>query len=349
VFFDILAASQAPTAGEEHMTEFGLFTMVLPVLVPVFVGWLAVRVHFLGSQDAKALTSAFLYIFLPALIVGHLSGQNLVVLFGPRFILATAALMLVIYAAGFLVNRFVLGRSLGTSALSAFACSKFNAMVVGLPLLLVAIGHHAIVAVVISLIIGYFTILPITLFLLEVDRANQVGHETGYGAVFLASLRHVILDPLVIATIAGILIAALSIPLPGWIKESLSVLGAAAIPVPLVAVGMTIGASAMNTSIREAIWVTLVRVVASPLLAIAFARLFGLSPLFSIALVISFSLPTAKMAFAVAEKHGVYEQQMAAIVTLSTISLVVVFPLFMWICEHLWPGVIHKISFSGVL
>jgi hypothetical protein len=40
---------------------------------------------------------------------------------------------------------------------------------------------------------------------------------------------------------------------------------------------------------------------------------------------------------------------MAAIVTLSTISLVVVFPLFMWICEHLWPGVIHKISFSGVL
>lgn len=331
------------------MSEFEIFTMVLPVLVPVLIGWLAVRVKLLGSQDAKALTSAFLYIFLPALIVGHLATQNLAELFNLRFIFATAALMALIYAVVFFFNRLVLRRSMATSALAAFACSKFNAMVVGLPLLLVAIGHQAIIAVVINLLIGYFTILPVTLFLLEIGKAQQAGSGTGYAAVLGSALRHVALDPLVLSALAGFLIAALHVGLPRWLSESLTIIGAAAIPVPLVAVGMTIGASTVNESIREAVWVTLVRVVASPILAIAFARLFGLSPLYSIALVISFSLPTAKMAFALAEKHGAYEEQMAAIVTMTTVSLIVVFPLFIWVCEHLWPGVIQKGHLMGAM
>ena len=324
--------------------------MVLPVLVPVLVGWLVVRGKLLGSQDAKALTSAFLYIFLPALIIGHLATQNLTELFDVRFILATATRMLAIYGVILCVNRMLLRRSWATSALSAFACSKFNAMVVGLPLLLVAIGHRAIIAVVINLLIGYFTILPVTLFLLEIGKSQQAGHDTRYGAVIGNALRHVALDPLVLATVVGLLIAALRIGLPAWLSDSLSIIGAAAIPVPLVAVGMTIGAStAINQSVREAVWVTLVRVVASPILAIEFARLFGLSPVYSIALVISFSLPTAKMAYALAEKHGEYEGQMATIVTMTTISLVVVFPIFMWVCEHLWPGVIQKGHMLGAM
>lgn len=331
------------------MSEFEIFTMVLPVLVPVLIGWLAVRVKLLGSQDAKALTSAFLYIFLPALIVGHLATQNLAELFDLRFIFATAALMALIYAVVYFFNRLMLRRSMATSALAAFACSKFNAMVVGLPLLLVAIGHQAIIAVVINLLIGYFTILPVTLFLLEIGKAQQAGSGTGYAAVLGSALRHVALDPLVLSALAGLLIAALHVGLPGWLSESLTIIGAAAIPVPLVAVGMTIGASTVNESIREAVWVTLVRVVASPILAIAFARLFGLSPLYSIALVISFSLPTAKMAFALAEKHEAYEEQMAAIVTMTTVSLVVVFPIFIWVCEHLWPGVIQKGHLMGAM
>jgi hypothetical protein len=330
------------------VSELWIFTLVLPVLVPVLAGWLVVRVKLMGAQDSKALTSAFLYIFLPALIIGHLATQDLAALFNVRFILATAALMCGIYAAALFVNKFVLRRPTATSALSAFACSKFNAVVVGLPLLLVAIGHRAVIATVINMIIGYFTILPVTLFLLEIERAEESGNSTSYTAVAASALRHVAMDPLVIATVTGLLIAGLRIGLPRWLSESLSVMGSAALPVPLVAVGMTIGASTMNDSIREAVWVTLVRVVASPVLAIVVAKLFGLPPLYSIALVISFSLPTAKMAFALAEKHGTYEGQMAAIVTMTTISLIVVFPVFIWVCEHLWPGVIPKGSLIGM-
>lgn len=326
------------------MSELQIVEMVLPVLAPVLVGWLAVRLKLLAVGDAKALTSAYLYIFLPALIVGHLAKQNLTALFDVPFILATVALMLAIYGFILLLHRFVLRRPLGDSVMAAFACAKFNAVVVGLPLLLIAIGKQAIVAVLINLVIGYFTILPLTLFLLEVAKAGESEEGIQVAAVVGRAMRHTIFDPLILATLLGIAIAALHLTLPGWLDETLIALSGAAIPVPLVAVGMTISGAAFTAGIGEVLWVSAVRVIASPLLAIGAARAFGLSPVYSIALVISFSLPTAKMAFAIAESHGVYERAMAAIVTITTLSMLVMYPVFLWICERLWPGVVGRVG-----
>ena len=324
------------------MSELQIVEMVLPVLAPVFVGWLAVRLRLLAVGDARALTSAYLYIFLPALIIGHLAKQNLAALFDVPFILATVALILGIYGFILLLHRFVLRRPLGDSVMAAFACAKFNAVVVGLPLLLIAIGKQAIVAVLINLVIGYFTILPLTLFLLEVAKAGESEEGIKVAAVVGRAMRHTMLDPLILATLLGIAISALHLSLPGWLDDTLFALSGAAIPVPLVAVGMTISGAAFRAGIGEVLWVSGVRVIASPLLAIVVARAFGLSPVYSIALVISFSLPTAKMAFAIAESHGVYERAMAAIVTITTLSMLVMYPVFLWICERLWPGVVGK-------
>jgi predicted permease len=326
------------------MSELQIVEMVLPVLAPVLVGWLAVRLKLLAVGDAKALTSAYLYIFLPALIVGHLAKQNLAALFDRPFILATVALMLGIYGFILLLHRFVWRRPLGDSVMAAFACAKFNAVVVGLPLLLIAIGKQAIVAVLINLVIGYFTILPLTLFLLEVAKAGESEEGIQVAAVVGRAMRHTIFDPLILATLLGIAIAALHLTLPGWLDETLIALSGAAIPVPLVAVGMTISGAAFTAGIGEVLWVSAVRVIASPLLAIGAARAFGLSPVYSIALVISFSLPTAKMAFAVAESHGVYERAMAAIVTVTTLSMLVMYPVFLWVCERIWPGVVGRVG-----
>ncbi len=119
-------------------------------------------------------------------------------------------------------------------------------------------------------------------------------------------------------------------------------LGSAAIPVPLVAVGMAICGVSFKEDIGEVLWVSIVRVVASPILAIFIARTFGLSPIYSIALVISFCLPTAKMAFAMAESRDAYSRAMAGIVTITTLSMLLVYPVFLWVCERLWPGVVGK-------
>src|SRR5277367_302959 len=243
------------------MSESQIFEMVLPVLAPVLVGWLAVRLKLLAVGDAKALTSAYLYIFLPSLIVGHLAKQNLAALFDVRFIVATLALMLGIYGFILLLHRFVLRRPLGDSVMAAFACAKFNAVVVGLPLLLIAIGKQAIVAVILNMLIGYFTILPLTLFLLEFAKAEESGDAVKFKAVAGTAMRHTILDPLILSTLAGLAMAAVHVGLPGWLDQTLFTLGSAAIPVPLVAVGMAISGVSFKENIGEVLWVSIVRVV----------------------------------------------------------------------------------------
>ncbi len=196
------------------MNEFKIFQLVLPVLVPVLAGWLIVRAKLLNAGDAKALTSVYLYIFLPALIVEHLAGLDLSVLFNVRFILATLSLILGIYGAVLIVYKLLLRRTLASSALAAFACSKFNSVIVGLPLLLIAIGRQAIPATAINLIIGYFTILPLTLFLLEFAKEEETGHATKIAKVVRGALQQTLFDPLILATIIGLLLAAAKIALP---------------------------------------------------------------------------------------------------------------------------------------
>lgn len=71
----------------------------------------------------------------------------------------------------------------------------------------------------------------------------------------------------------------------------------------------------------ETSWMSAVRVILSQALAIVIAMAFHLQPVFAIALVISFSLPTAKMMLPPAEEQGLYVQQAVGIITATTVSL----------------------------
>ncbi len=245
--------------------------------------------------------------------------------------------MLGIYGLVLLTYRLLLHRPLEVSALAAFAASKFNAVVLGLPLLLIAIGRPAVGMVIINVVLGYLTILPLTLVLLEIAKEPQ---SLKLPMVVARAIRHAVFDPLIIAAAVGLMLAAMRAEVPVWLNHTLFTLGGAAVAVPLVAVGMTLSEIHFNENVGDVSSISTIRVVASPILAIEVARLFALSPAYAIALVVSFSLPTAKMAFALAEGHGVYVKPLAAIVAVTTLSMMIVYPAIIWICENLWPGTI---------
>jgi predicted permease len=321
------------------MSELEVITLVLPVLLPVGVGWLIVRINLLKASNADVLATLFLHVCAPALIVMLLAGQDLASLIEPRLILATLFLMLGLYGGLFVAHALVLRRGLGVSAFAAFAGTKFNAVVVGFPVLLATVGHHAIVSTTINIVIGYFTILPLTLILSDVSKS---GGKSGAAVVeaLLATLKKAVIHPLVVATILGLLLAGTGVHLPDWLDKTLLTLGSAAIPTALLAVGMSLNALSMRENAAEIAWMSAARVILSPALAIVVAKVFGLSSVFAIALVVSFSLPTAKMVLPLAEEHGTYVKQAAGIIAVTTASLVVLWPFVIWMCERLWPGVV---------
>ena len=80
------------------MTELEIIALVMPTLLLVAVGWVIVRVGLFSADDADVLSTLFLHVCAPALIVAHLAKQDLAALIEPAFILATLFLTLVLYA-----------------------------------------------------------------------------------------------------------------------------------------------------------------------------------------------------------------------------------------------------------
>jgi len=324
------------------MSEFDLVALIVPVLFPVLVGRAAVLARVLARTDARVLTSFFLYVAAPALLIVVIAKEDAAELFEPKYVAATTLLMLLQYGLLFSIHRYGSKRTAEVSAFAAFTGAKFNAVVMGLPVLLVALGHKVIGAVAMNLVISYLTILPLTLVIHQLGHSSQARVGTTVAGAVGHALRSALMYPLVVATLIGLGLSELGWRLPGWLDASLRGLGAAATPAALVAVGMAVSGGGFQTRRVEVSLMSLFRVVISPVMAIGLAFLMGLSPFFSIALVVSFSLPTAKMVFALAESYKTYSEEAANTIVVTTASMVVVFPAVLWTCEWLWPGVVGR-------
>lgn len=211
--------------------------LILPILLPILAGALVVQAGILSRSDSHALGLFFLYLAVPSLLISQLGKQELSELYDPRYLVAFVGLSLALYGGVYLVERMLLKRGVAVSAMAAFAGSKFNAVVLGLPVLHGTLGEAASVPFIINVVLGYFTILPLTVAL--VGRGSGSDSEEGPKAVLTAVLS-VFKDPLIIGALIGLAIAVTGFQLPSWLDQTLESLAAAAVPTALVATGMAI-------------------------------------------------------------------------------------------------------------
>lgn len=82
------------------MTIGDVTAIVLPLIVPIALGWAAVRTGLLGAEAAHPLTTIFMWICAPALLIVVLSGEDLSDLLDIRFLLATVVLIMGSFTCG---------------------------------------------------------------------------------------------------------------------------------------------------------------------------------------------------------------------------------------------------------
>ncbi|MDN6845847.1 MAG: AEC family transporter, partial [Corynebacterium variabile] len=119
-------------------------------------------------------------------------------------------------------------------------------------------------------------------------------------------------NPLIIAAVAGIILATLRTTadwtLPELIAEPVATLAGAAVPVALIAFGMSIAQVRVlgSTSPKRSVWAAaVVKTVIHPLIAYALARLlFDASGAALLAFVVVAALPTAQNVFTYSQRFG---------------------------------------------
>ena len=287
------------------MNLAGIF---LNTLLPVFA--LAAVGAFAGPRlglDARTLSRAAYYVFIPAFVFTTLSGAQLEFGVAARVTLYTVAVHLACAGLGFLVAR-VLGRSNKVAAAFVLIAVFGNVGNFGLPIVQFDLGREA-------LPIGtvYFLAILTVSFVVGVAAAS-LSHGVNARAVL-----NVLKTPALLALPPAILVNALDWVMPVPVARGLDLLSGAMIPVMLVGLGVQLAQTGLPRVTGDVIASSLVRLVGGAALAVVLAVPFGVSGLERSVGILQAAMPTAVLASIIALEHDLLPDLVTGAVMVSTL------------------------------
>jgi predicted permease len=134
----------------------------------------------------------------------------------------------------------------------------------------------------------------------------------------------VFLNPIVIGALSGPAFGFTGFGLPEVIDETLALLGKAAAPVSLFAVGATLATCRIAGDMREALVVTVLKLAMLPALVwVSAALVFDLRPDWVTVAVLAAAMPAGANVYVFARKYNAYVNRATAVVLVSTLVSVV--------------------------
>lgn len=159
--------------------------------------------------------------------------------------------------------------------------------------------------------------------------ASFVAAGTLGGASVGKSAMALIKNPLILACLAGIGLNLSGVGLPGWSQDTVELLGRAALPLGLVAVGVALRPAALLRIDRGVLATNSVKLLLMPALVLALTWILQLDPVSRDVALLFAALPTATSAYILARQLGGDAELMAAIITGQT--LLAMFTLPFWL------------------
>lgn len=273
-----------------------------------FVGWLLGRLRVLGDAAQPVIAKLTFTVAIPALLVSTIARTDLHVVFS-RAAATTALSTLVVIAVAVAVLRGLWRLDTDRVTIGTMAASYLNAGHLGIPIAVYLVGDA--VAVVPTLLFQLFLIAPVSFTLLErarlADRAKAAAPTVPRSVSAMAVVRQVVRNPVIVAAVTGLLLAALPWDVPAALLEPFRLVGAAAAPLALIAFGMSLAVprpADERLVDRELVLVVVLRNLAHPLLAAVLGRALGLDGHALLAVVTMAALPTAQNVLVYAIQYG---------------------------------------------
>ena len=133
-------------------------------------------------------------------------------------------------------------------------------------------------------------------------------------------------NPLIIATVGGLLFNLSGLQIPDWLGPTLGRIGNASIPLGLMAAGAGLEWKRLGDGRVLTLSLLVIKHVGMPLSAWVLAGLWGLSPVQTSVLLVFSALPTASSAYVLAARMGFDGSYVAGLVTLSTLAAALSLP-----------------------
>jgi malonate transporter len=304
--------------------------LILPVFAVVITGWIVGATGYLSRGLSDALIHFAYNVAMPALLIVTIAQEPAHSLINWGILAAFGGGSLLCFALVFGIVRLRGGYQLSSQTMYGMAASMTNTGFVALPILHAIYGERAVLPAAIATVFVAVVMFPATVILLEL--ARQETRQPRAGLALL--LPHILLNPLVLATLVGIIWSALRIPMPMPVDAYLNILANALAPCALFAIGLGISMDGLHTNIGVSSLLAVIKLVIMPLIVLGLSVAFGLSPLYTVAAVICAAVPTAKTVYILAGQYHCEETMVAATVSMTTLFSVVSLPVWLYILSE---------------
>lgn len=286
--------------------------IVLGTAIPFFAvllcGLIATRVGLLDQAGVRGVNAFVFWFALPALLFGKVAQTPFARLADPGFYLLYESTSLTVYALVLVVLR-ALGRPLPEAALAALGAAWGNTGYMGVPLLLRAFGEAAALPAVLAVVLDATIIQTITVVLIEAGQRRQGG--------IAGTARAVATNPLILAVLAGFVVAALGLTLPSPVRGFLDLIGPASGPAALFALGATLARTPVGGDLPLVLGLSAAKLVLFPLVLLLLLPVFPVPSELREPVLINAALPTAATVFVLGQRYHVLERTTASLVFVS--------------------------------
>ena len=303
-----------------------VFLVILPLVLLVALGQVIAKTGWLAPNDWTGLEKLSFRILIPALIIRSIAHSDMTLKSSGLYV---ATMLVAFTAAGILtlLLRMALPKTaIGNPQLSSMfqAVTRWNALIT-LPVAAQLFGPAGLTTITIAMafLIPFINIVNIAAL------ATLLAGQFSVGKV----LKAIALNPLIIASVIGLLLNTGNIPIPAPIDTTLEMTARAALAVGLLCVGAGFNMRRLFYLNWQIVWAVSIKSVMAPALVMALAQLFGLGQMETLCAMLVVATPTATNGYIIARQMGGDAELYAIILNWQLVVAIIAFPVMIAIMQ----------------
>ena len=284
----------------------------LPFFAIIGLGYGAGRTGFFTPEATAYLTKFVFYFALSAMLFRFSANLPLGAVLDWTFVTAYLVATLAVYLLVTLV-ALLRGRGAAEAAFEAQCGVIGNVGFLGIPMLTLLLGQQAIGPVIMVLAVDLIVFSSLIVIIVTGSRDGRM-HPVILWTVFLGLLR----NPMVVSISLGLIWSAFALPIPAPVNDSLAILGAAATPGALFAIGASLATKSADRIVVP-LWLTFAKLILHPAaIAVSAFLIFDIATYPAGVMMAAAALPVAGNVYILAQHFGIAPQRVSAAILIST-------------------------------
>lgn len=295
-----------------------------PLFLLVFVGYATMRISRWPTAVADGLTRFVFTLALPALLFRLMANSHDMPPVDSRLLIAFFGGCLIVFIIGRVISWKVFRHDGVSQSVFALACIFSNNVMLGLPIAKVSLGDAAVPSV--ALVLVFNALILWTLLTVSVEWARHGSFSVrGFGR----TARGVLTNPLIVGILCGTALSLSGLSLPEAIDSPIQMVGQAATPMSLIALGMGLAEYGLRDGLRVSVAVCTLKLIVLPFIVWLLAVAMGLPKMETQVVVLLSSMAVGVNVYLMSRQFEALEGPAASSLVLSTLLAAVTTPLIL--------------------